>query len=157
MYPRTAFKKTLGFALLAPALLGACGNITLGGGTQNDPTPTGTIVAQGPFTGLNGRTVTGNVSVYQQVGTSGACTFVVQLQSLNAPNDAGVTLEVIPVVNGAPNLVPSEYALRSPTGNENYSFTASQCSVNCAQVAIANPAATPASSQDYAIANLTPL
>lgn len=141
------------FLLLTWGMAG-CGAIGLGQGTANDAAPSGTIVAQGSFTGsYNGESVTGAVSVYRQANGDGTYNFVVRFESLSAPNVSG--LEVVPTVNGGSNLSPSFYVLRAPTGNENYSFSGATCASNWVQVSIINPSATPASAQNYGIAGLT--
>jgi hypothetical protein len=138
-------------AFVASTLLAACG-ISLGGGTFNDPTPTGTVIAQGSFNSYNGRTVTGIVSVWEQ-DDGGSCTHVVQLQSLSAPTDAG--LEVVPLVNGATNVSPTFYSLRGSSGNQNYTFTGAACGSSWAQVKIIDPSVALASQQVYGAATLT--
>jgi hypothetical protein len=142
-------------AALLPLLASACGLVTAGTSTQNDPVPPGSIVSQGNFTGVNGRAVTGTVAVYQTLDSGGNCQYIVRLQNLSAPTDGG--LQVIPVVSGAASLSPSFYVLRAPTGNENYyySTSSSACSATFAQVEISNPAVSPASAQNYGIATLT--
>lgn len=130
---------------------GACG-VSLGTGSINDSLPTGTIVAQGNFSGQNGHTVSGTVSVWEQVsGTT--CSFVLRLQSLSAPTDAA--LRVVPLVNGAPTVSPSYYSLRGSTGNQNYSFSGATCGATWAQVSITNPTESITASQTYGTATLT--
>jgi hypothetical protein len=145
--------KIAGLAMALAGALCACGNITLGQGTQNDGIPEGNIIAQGIFTGVNGRAVTGTAAVYQST-VSGGCSFVVRLGNLSAPSDSG--LVVIPVVNGS-QVSPSYWTLRAPTGNQNYSFTtvSGNCGATFAQIEIANPALSPASAQNYGVATLT--
>ena len=146
-------------ATLSAALntLPGCGALTLGQGTQNDPIPTGTIVAQGNFQSANGETVSGTVAVYQTTNSDSTCNFTVRLQNLSAPSVAG--LQVIPTVNGAPSISPSFYVLRAPVGNENYVFTTptNSCSASFAQVAISNPSVTVPGTQNYGVATLNPL
>jgi hypothetical protein len=134
---------------------GAFGGITLGSGIQNDPTPDGSIVAQGPFDGVNGRTVTGNVSIYRQYLSATGCDFTVRLQSLSAPTDAN--LYVIPVVNGAPSISPNSYVLRSASGNQNYRFANVSCASTFAQIELSNPLVALPSARSYGIANLNQL
>lgn len=137
--------------LSAVCLLTACGDIKLGAGTVNDAEPSGTVVAQGNFTGQNGRSVSGVAMIYS-LSSGSSCIHYVRLVSLSAPSDA--TLQVIPIVNGAASVSPTFYTLRGATGNHTYAFTGAPCGSNWVQVQIANPALNPPSAQNYGIATL---
>lgn len=147
----TRFFVSLTAAAMA-AMAAACAGISLGDGTQNDPVPSGTVVFQGPLQDQNGFTVSGNVSIYEQLSGGSVCTYVVRLSNLAAPS--GYNLQVVPQVNGAPGISPTLYTLRSPTGNENYIFSGVPCGSSWAEVLINNPTATPGA-QTYGLADLT--
>lgn len=94
-----------------------CAEIGLGGGQAfNDPLPTGQIVAQGPFYGLNDKTVSGTAVVYKTSSTS----YTLRLSGVSFPDETGLVL--IPVAN---NAAQAPLSLRGPTGNQNYTLNAS--------------------------------
>jgi hypothetical protein len=85
-------------------------------GAPNEPAPQGgTILAQGDFVGLNGKSVGGAAAVYD-VGTAG--TFVLHLSGLSAPVESG--LAVVVVANGSEQ---GSNTLRSSQGSQNYFIT----------------------------------
>lgn len=130
----------------------ACGcGLSLGQGTLDDPTPSGSIVAQGSLAGENGRSVSGVASVWEQIGGS-SCTYVLRLENLSAPSDS--TLEVVPLVNGAPGLSPSFATLRSSSGTQNYTFTGVPCGSTWTQISIINPSVANTSTQIEGLATL---
>ncbi|MGK5084897.1 hypothetical protein WDW37_16540 [Bdellovibrionota bacterium FG-1] len=130
--------------------LGGCGNVTLGGGASpNDAVPSGVIVFQGQFLGQNGRTVSGTVSVYKTNCGASTCDFVLRLQNLSAPTDAGLT--VVVTINGA--VSTTQPPLRAATGNQNYNFTSGVAGASWNQVAIR--VAPTANNYDYGLATLT--
>jgi hypothetical protein len=98
---------------LIAALAQSCGFVKLGG-TPNDPVPSGTLVAQGPFASLNGWSVTGTAAIYSQGGDA----FVVRLGGITVTPQTG--LQVVVIANSATAL---EVPLRSTSGSQNYSFT----------------------------------
>lgn len=130
-----------------------CGFVSLGQGSLNDPTPTGTLVAQGTFTGQNGNSVSGTAEIYKQANADGTCAYVARLASLNAPGSTN--LHVVPTVNGAPSIAPSSYTLRGSTGNQNYSFSSTPCNTGWAQVVLSDPTIQPPSAQTVGLATLT--
>src|SRR5579862_6103059 len=90
---------------------GSFGSSTSTAGSFNDPVPSGTVVAQGSFSGRNGQTVTGTALVY--LTTAG--NYVLRLQSLAAPSEAA--LQLYATVNGVNTQLTS---LKGPTGNQDY-------------------------------------
>lgn len=147
-------KKPFIIALFVVSSVTAGCGISLGSGSIDDPLPSGTIVAQGDFSGQNSQTVSGVVSIWQQ--TSGStCSFVLRVQSLAAPT--GMSLSVVPLVNGAPSVSPTYYALRGSTGNQNYTFTGATCGATWAQVSIINTSETDTSKNTVGTATLTRL
>ena len=115
MYRRQVIKNTvilLALLLATPCLL-HCGKIKWGGTTiPNDPAPTGNIVAQGEFTGLNGNTMNGTAEIY--LNTSGR--FIIRLVGITVPNESG--LQVIGKADGR-EVYTSQ--LRFFNGSQNYS------------------------------------
>ncbi len=106
--------------VFSAAFFASCSEVNLGPATINDPAPSGSLVYQGNFASFNGRTVTGEVSVYQ--GSCSAtliCNFTVRLQSLSAPADSG--LQVVPTINGVSPT--ATFTLRASTGNQNYYYS----------------------------------
>ena len=81
---------------------------------SNDPVPQGTIIAQGSFVGLNGRTVSGTVTIY----LTGIGMYTVRLAGLSIPSENGI--QMITVVNDS-SLTP--ITLSTGGGNKNYSIT----------------------------------
>jgi hypothetical protein len=119
-----------------------CGQVTLGGGTANDAVPVGTIVAQGSFTSVaSGKPVTGTVTVYLA-----SSIYIVRLQGLSTPSESG--LFVRGVVNG---IAAQDLALRSTSGNQNYTFSSVPAGSIWAQVKIYSATAN----LDYGLATLT--
>lgn len=89
-----------------------CGLIAVGSGASaNDPVPEGTLIAQGTFTGLNGKTTSGTAAIYLSSG--GLAT--VRLESFSAPN--GTSLQVAAKANGQ---TLYQASLRAESGNQNY-------------------------------------
>jgi hypothetical protein len=112
-----ALKCLLFFACIG-VLATACGDIKLGpGSSPNDPVPTNaTVVASSTLTGLNGKSCSGAVSVYQLNDGSG--TYTVHLAGISVPSDS--PLQVVGVVNGA--ALSQSLPLRFTSGTQNYSF-----------------------------------
>lgn len=98
------------------ALLVACGIIPVGGGTLNDPVPSGTVTYSGTFTGLGTNTASGTASIYNQ----SPGTYVLRLDGLNVPSQSN--LNVVLTGSGTTWVNTS---LRGTTGSQNYNFTAS--------------------------------
>ena len=95
--------------------LSSCG-LKWGSASPNDTAPTGgTIVAQGSFTSLNGRTAGGTVQIYD-MGTS----TIVRLVGVTFPAESGLQLSV--TGDGA---VVSTTTLLATTGSKNYTISAS--------------------------------
>jgi len=98
------------------ALLGSCGAfpITLGGGTSstNDAVPSGVITAQGSFTSLNGKVVTGTAVIY--FVSSG--NYIVRLNGISVPSENA--LQMVPVIDGT---AQTPVQLESDSGNQDYS------------------------------------
>lgn len=95
----------------------SCGLVDLGASSNpNDATPSGTAIAFGSFTGLNGKTVSGGVTVYDQQGGA----YVVRLEGVVFPSDT--TLQMIPTVDGS---ALGSYLVRASSGTMNISVTAS--------------------------------
>lgn len=124
------------------AMLAGCGPIKAGSSSPNDPAPNATIIAQGTFTSLNGQTVTGAAIVYETGGSS----YIVRLSGISAPAENG--LQVVVVANGT---TQATFALRAPTGSQNYSMSMSAYSVYWNQVNIHSSV----NDEDYGEALLT--
>lgn len=107
--------------------LAGCGPIKLGSISPNDPAPSGTIMAQGSFTSLNGQTVTGTAIVYFEGGSS----YIVRLSGISAPSENG--LQVVVVANGA---TQATFSLRASSGSQNYMLSLSAYSITWNQVNI---------------------
>lgn len=122
-------------------LLSSCGSISAGSVSSNDPAPSGSIVAQGNFVGLNGKAVTGSVAIYNLASGS----FVVRLIGISVPAENG--LQVAVVINGGVQQILS--TLRSYTGTQNYSYSAGGV-VDWTNVSIHSPMAN----ADYGMAIL---
>ncbi|MGE0614296.1 MAG: hypothetical protein AB7P04_01535 [Bacteriovoracia bacterium] len=125
-------------------ILAACG--LRGGGSVyfNDPVPSGSIVAQGSFSGRNNQTVTGSALIYQT--TDG--TYVIRLQSLSAPDEAA--LKLYATVNGTETLMST---LKGSAGNQNYTTSVS-LGATWSSVSIRSSSANP-SVAEYGIALLS--
>jgi hypothetical protein len=110
---QAARKSLIPLALSAALTISAiaCGR---GGAILNEPEPSGDIVAQGSFTSLNGRSVTGTATVYRQA--TGA--YVLRLGGVSTPEEIG--LSIILTYNGS---LSSTTPLRSYTGSQNYSLS----------------------------------
>ncbi|MEK6706302.1 MAG: hypothetical protein AABZ06_10985 [Bdellovibrionota bacterium] len=94
-----------------------CGQITLGPPVAfNDPEPQGTIIAQGSFVGLNGRTVSGTSTIY----LTDIDVYTIRLAGFSIPAESGI--QMIAVVNDS-SLTP--VTLSTSGGNKNYSITLS--------------------------------
>lgn len=121
-------------------LMGGCGQIGIGSASLNDATPSGTLVASGQFFGVNGKTASGAVSVYNQTTEN----YVIHLSGVTLPQENGLTL--ISVING---VTQSGVTLRSSSGSQNYSVTStSNASFTLLRLF------SPTHNQDYAQANL---
>ncbi len=93
----------------------SCGSTELGTVKINDPAPSsGQIVAQGNFTGLNGKTVSGIALVYQMSDGS----HLIRLEGLSAPAETG--LQVVAKVDST---IAYSAGLKGATGNQNYPTT----------------------------------
>ena len=97
----------------------SCGVVGLGGGSPNVLAPTNaTSLAQGAFTGVvTGKTVAGNAIVYSVNGAPGS--YILRLQSLTAPSEAGIQAVVSSTSGIAQTVVLSAFS-----GNYNYTFSA---------------------------------
>lgn len=116
----------------------SCGNVI-----PNDPIPSGTVIAQGTFTGANGKSVSGAAIIYSQ----GSGQYVLRLQSLSAPSESG--LQIVITVNST---TLSPISLLFTSGTKNYSFTYTGSGTpSFTQVSIKPPGV----SLDYGIALLT--
>jgi hypothetical protein len=106
----------LAAVLLATAGLTACGTGAGGGATSlNEPAPSGFLLAQGPFFGQNGQTVSGTAAIY--AGTGGA--FILRLEGISAPSENGLLVRV--VGNGTQVFSST---LRASSGSMNYTMSA---------------------------------
>ncbi len=105
-------------------LFSGCGKGTVS--APNDPAPTGTIVAQGQFAGLNSKSVSG-VAVIYQTGSS----YVARLEGISVPNEAGLQV----VVKTSTTTV-LQTTLRNISGTQNYSFSVSDGAVTWSSVTI---------------------
>lgn len=85
---------------------------------MNDARPTGSVVAQGNFTSQNGGTVTGTALVFSTTGN----TVTLRLEGLSVTNPNSGSLNVQLYAN--PNSVlATNVALKSTSGNQNYTVT----------------------------------
>lgn len=92
--------------------LGGCGLKAGSNQSPLDPVPSGTLSAQGSFTGANGKTVSGVAALY--VSADGGA-YIVRVENLAAPSEAG--LNILLKADGA---VAYSSVLRSTSGNQNY-------------------------------------
>ncbi len=93
--------------------LGACGNVGVGpAAIPNDPLPTGIMIAQGSFSGLNGQAVSGLASVYRD-STSGICT--VRVEGISVPNEPALQIQA-----QATGETVLKTPLRFKNGTQNY-------------------------------------
>ncbi len=104
-------------ALFALCLFASCGGVGvgLGGGSTsafNDPTPSGTPLYQGTFSGQNGQTVSGNALIFLSNGV-----YTLTLQGLSTPSESGLQIRM--TSNPANNPI----ALRGTSGNQNYTLS----------------------------------
>ena len=124
--------------ILGSLWLAGCGQFGAGSpAAPNDPAPNLKIVAQGPFTSLNGKTVSGNVIIYN----AGTKLFVMRLSGLTAPSgETGMV--IVPIVDGVSQ---GTVALQASSGNQNYNVNLSASSTVTAgtwnQVNIRQPSA----------------
>lgn len=137
--------KQLGILVSVAFVLARCG-IPLGSGPPNDQAPSGTIVAQGAFTSLNGQAVSGTAIIYRVNGAE----FIARLQGIAMPSGGGYQVRVI---NGSATVLST--ALRATEGSQNYSFTvASPASWN--SVDVYSPSAAANVSQALLVSTLPP-
>ena len=116
---RFALPLSISLALLMLVSGATCAPIDLGSSssfTPNDLIPSGLVVSQGSFTSLNGKTVSGTVSIYQAAGS--LTSFTIRLEGLSVPNESG--LMVVAAANGAEVI---SLALRFYSGTQNYAIT----------------------------------
>ena len=104
------------FALIIGLLTQACGILPTGSATGTDPIPSGTVIKRGTFSGLNGRTVTGSVSIYQ-LNSNG--THVIRLEGISVPQEGPFL--VVGTSSNSATLYSAQ--LRFTSGNQNYSTT----------------------------------
>ncbi len=108
------------FLVLSTLLMGvlsqACGILPAGSATGTDPIPNGTVIKRGNFSGLNGRTVTGSVSIFQLASNG---THVIRLEGISVPQEGPF------LVVGTSSSSATLYAaqLRFTSGNQNYYTT----------------------------------
>ena len=100
--------------VLCAASFSGCGILPFGGASSNDPVPSGSLVAQGTFSSLNGNTVSGTAGIYQTTDSE----FTVRLSSISVSD--GASLQVTVQSDGA---TVYSSGLRSTSGTQNYSFT----------------------------------
>ncbi len=106
---RPAFPSVL---LIASFLTTACGILPPGTYIPTDPKPVGSLVAQGHFDGMNGRTVTGMASVYQLTSDG---TYVIRLEGIVVPSEGPFV-----VVGQAGGSEVYSQQLRAVLGTQNY-------------------------------------
>lgn len=108
-------KISVTFTCIVLALFSAqCGDVKLEKNrTSADVSPTGTLIAQGPFTAESGSGLTGIAQVYLSTDNS---QYIIRIQSLVAPNETGLQLSAM--ANG---IVAYEASLKSYQGDTNYS------------------------------------
>jgi hypothetical protein len=116
-----------------------CGQLKLGVLQLNDPAPVGTIVAQGTFNGLNGKTVSGVAVIYRLTETG---THVIRLEGINTPAESGLLVRA-----RQGGQVVFDTGLRSTRGTQNYSINITE-SAGWNSVTIHSTAAN----EDYATA-----
>lgn len=84
----------------------------------NEPVPNGTLQAQGSFTSLNGKAVSGVASVYQ----TSAGNFVLRLEGVSAPTTVSLNVVLAGTFAGRTQNYLQQL-LRSGSGTMNYSFS----------------------------------
>lgn len=94
----------------------ACGILPTGSATGTDPIPIGTVLKRGNFSGLNGRTVTGSVSIYQ-LDSNG--NHVIRLEGISVPLEGPFL--VVGTASNSTTLYSAQ--LRFTSGNQNYYTT----------------------------------
>lgn len=96
-----------------------CGGFGLSYGypAGNDPAPDGTIVAQGQFSGANGKTVSGTAVIY----STGFGAFTLRLESLSVPLESSLLI----TAHASSETVYST-TLSAYSGNKNYSISLSE-------------------------------
>ena len=121
-----------------------CGAIPLGSaGPGNDTLPTGTLLAQGQFFGMNGNTVSGSAQIYFSSGS-----YVLSMVGISFPDASSLTAKVY-ISN--PSKVAATVQLISTAGTNNYPFSSQSGLNSFAQVLVLN---TP-NNQNFASAQLT--
>jgi hypothetical protein len=110
-------------------ILACCSGIGIGIGTSanpNDVRPTSQVMVQGSFTGLNGKTVTGNAMVFD----TGNLNYVLRLEGISTPAEGGLQVRLF----GSDR--QHNFDLRAYSGSQNYSFTSTNTSVRFTDVSI---------------------
>lgn len=107
--------RLVGFSLVLVCAfqLSSCGLVHLGNGNSNSSAPSGSLIASGAFTSLNGQTVSGGASIYNDNGT-----YYLYINGLVAPSANGLVFIV--TVSGSP--LP-QIALSSTTGSTTYALS----------------------------------
>ncbi|MEO5969391.1 MAG: hypothetical protein ABIQ95_05650 [Bdellovibrionia bacterium] len=117
----------MGLTVMGP-ILTCCSGIGIGLGTNvpSDVSPTNLPMAQGFFTGQNGKTVTGNALVF----STGLPNFILRLEGITTPAELGLQIQLVGS-DGQTN-----FALRAYGGNQNYTFTSANPGVVFSRVYI---------------------
>jgi hypothetical protein len=95
-----------------------CADIGIGlgpSGPPNDATPSGTLLRQSQFNGLNGKTASGAAIFYSG---NGAGNYILRLEGVSFPEETGLAIRVY----SASQLV-STLQLRSSSGSQNYTLS----------------------------------
>jgi hypothetical protein len=95
-----------------------CADIGIGfgpSGPPNDATPTGTVLRQGQFSGLNGKTASGAAIFYSG---NGAGNYILRLEGVSFPEETGLSIRIY----SASQLV-STLQLRYSSGSQNYTLS----------------------------------
>jgi hypothetical protein len=105
-------------SLALSALISTCSS---GSGARNDQAPSGTVVAQGPFTSGSGNTISGNVQVYDQGGGN----YIVRLENLSIAQPSA-SFQLQADISTSTSRLMVAGALQAYTGNVNYPCTAQE-------------------------------
>jgi hypothetical protein len=94
-----------------------CGVIGVGSGGStiiNDARPTGTVVGQGSFSGLNGQAASGTAILFLE-----GSVYTLRLEGVSLPTLSGLLVQVY--TTGG--LLAGNFTLRAATGNQNYTLS----------------------------------
>lgn len=128
---------TASLALVLSLLSSSCGSLSSGAVSANENAPTGSILASGSFTSLNGKTVSGIAKVILDTGN----VYWVRLEGLSAPSESGLQVWLTKTSSTTGQSEKTNVGtLRSVTGSTNYQTTITSA-IAFTAVTIRSPAA----------------